>query len=198
MVAIRIKNRWHRARAEQTLSKSATEHARALAFIGWRLSLESARKLHRDGFEYLSDKERVGVICEFLAFIVHLCDRLAFARLDQSQREAFVNQLAWGFADHMQDNLLDLAGPGRYREPFIERLNDRLADYAQLSFVGEAPGYDLYRYFGRCVLEVMGETQTNRWVMDQAMEVEGPEVWEKMRDSFANLWSSTDDPMPPE
>ena len=33
-------------------------------------------------------------------------------------------------ADQMQDNLLDVAGPGDYRAPFVEMLNERLDDYA--------------------------------------------------------------------
>ena len=39
----------------------------ALAFIVWRLSLENAKELHREGFEYDSDRERVGMISEFCA-----------------------------------------------------------------------------------------------------------------------------------
>ncbi len=43
------------------------------------------------------------------------------------------------------------------------------------------------RYVGSCVLEIMGETQTNRWVMDQIISIEAPLIVDKMRASFDNL-----------
>jgi len=33
----------------------------------------------------------------------------------------------------------------------------------------------------------MGETQTNRWVMDQVMEIVGPELVEQLKKSVGNL-----------
>jgi hypothetical protein len=187
-MAIRLKNRWHRAYPDQVLRKTLQDHAGALGFIGWKVSLETARNLHGEGFEYDSDKERVGVITEFIAYTVHLCDRLAHARLGQAQRDIFVNALAKWFADYLQGNLADIAGPGDYRPPFVALLNRRVADYSELSFNDASPGYDLIRYLGKAVLDVMGETQTNRWVIDQVIEIDGPQVWEQIQKSFDNLF----------
>jgi len=39
------------------------------------------------------------------------------------------------------------------------------------------------------VLEVLGDDQTNRWVLDQIVAVEGPEVAEKIGKSVLNLLS---------
>ena len=50
------------------------------------------------------------------------------------------------------------------------------------------PGFDARRYFGRQVLDLMGETQTNRWVIDQIMQLDAPELYEKLRDAHANLF----------
>ena len=102
-------------------------------------------------------------------------------------RGALVNALGERIAGHMQENLEDIAGPGNYRPPFIALLNRRLADYSQTSFIDGEPGYDLLRYLGSRVLEVMGETPTNRWVIDQIMSIEAPLIAEKMGASFANL-----------
>lgn len=189
MVAIRIKNKWHRPDPARSTPKSPVEHAGALAFISWRLALETAKKLHKDGFAYDSDRMRVAVITEFLAFCVHLCDRLASARLQIAERGELVRALGLRLADHMQENLSEIAGPGNYLDPFVSLLNERLDDYAELSFEHGEPGYDLLRYFGRCVLDVMGETQTNRWVIDQITEIEAPELADKIRASFENLFS---------
>jgi len=44
------------------------------------------------------------------------------------------------------------------------------------------------RYLGNQVLRVMGEDQTNRWVMDQVMTIEPPDVTDKLRTSMQNLF----------
>ena len=96
-MAIRIKSSWHESDRNKPTEKTLEDNAGALAFIAWRLSLESAKKLHREGFEYRSDKERVGVISEFLAFQIQLADRLTFDRLGDEDREAFINALGSGW-----------------------------------------------------------------------------------------------------
>lgn len=186
-MAIRIKSKWHHSERNRPTSKTIGEHAGALAFIAWRLALEHAKELHREGFEYDSDRERIGVISEFCAFEIHVVDRLVFERLGDEERELLVNALGQRLADQMHDNLTDLAGPGEYRAPFIALLNERLESYSRLSFEDGVPGFDFLRYFGRSVLDVMGETQTNRWVIDQIMEISAPEVLEKLAPSVGRL-----------
>ena len=187
-MAIRIKSTWHQSDRNKPADKTLENNAQALAFIAWRLALEHAKQLHREGFDYLSDRERVGVISEFVAFQIQLADRLAFGQLDEADRSIFINALAQCLADHIQDNLVDIAGPGDYRRPFIRMLNERVTDYSSLSFQNGEPGYDFIRYFGNQVLRVMGEDQTNRWVMDQVMTIEAPDVIDKLRTSMQNLF----------
>lgn len=189
-MAIRIKSTWHQSGRNRPSSKTLEENAGAMAFITWRLSLEGAKKLHGEGFHYLSDRERVGVISEFVAFLVQVADRLSYERMHDEDRRHFINALGQRLADQMQDNLVDIAGPADYRGPFIGMLNERLADYSELSFEEDEPGYDFIRYFGDRVLKIMGEDQTNRWVIDQIMEVEAPEVFEKLKNSMENLLST--------
>lgn len=190
-MAIRIKSTWHDSGRNRATVKSLDDSAQALAFIMWRLALEEAKQLHREGFDYLSDKERVGVISEFLAFQVQVADRRAFELLEDAERSNFINALGQRVADHIQDNLADIAGPGNYRTPFIDMLNDRLGEYAELSFDDGEPGFDFLRFFGGRVLSVMGDSQTNRWVMDQIMTVAAPEVVEKLSASMDNLFKGT-------
>lgn len=189
-MAIRIKSTWHHSGRNKPSQKSLEDNASALAFIAWRLSLEGAKKLHGEGFNYLSDKERVGVISEFVAFLLHSADRLVYGELDDEDREHFINAFAQHLADQMQDNLADIAGPGNYRRPFITMLNERLAGYAGQTFRNGEPGYDFLRYFGSQVLGIMGEDQTNRWVIDQIMDVQGPETFQQLKKSLANLFAS--------
>lgn len=188
-MALRIKSRWPKRRLNTVTDEMLAENAVALAFIAWRMSLEYARNLHGEGFDYLSDHERIGVITEYVAFFVQCADRLVHERLNARQRSVFVNALGARLADQIDDNLNDIAGPGAYRQPFIALLNRRLADYATLTFTDE-PGYDNLRYFGKSILALMGESQTNRWVIDQIMDIDGPQAFEKLSDALKNLLES--------
>ena len=89
---------------------------------------------------------------------------------------------------------MDIAGPGNYRRPFIDMLNERIGEYAGLSFRDGEPGFDFLRFFGSRVLSVMGDSQTNRWVMDQVMTVAAPDVTEKLSASMDNLFETTRKP----
>ena len=186
-MAIRIKSRWPERKAGQETARRMDEHASALGFITWRVSLETAKTLHGEGFTYDSDRERVGVITEFLAFLTHCVDRLTHGRLDDNERDELVNCLGQHLADQIQGNLADIAGPGNYRLPFIQLLNDTLEDYAGLSFVNGEPGFDMLRYLGNRVLGIMGDDQTNRWVLDQVMSISGPEAFGKVQKALQDL-----------
>ncbi len=188
-VAIRIKNKWHRSQRNRPTPKSLKDSAGALAFIGWRIALDKAQNLNREGFRFDSDIERVGVISELVAFEIQVADRLAYEFLSDDDRALFINALGQRFADHMQDNLSELDGPRNYRDPFIALLNERLDDYAKLTFSNGEPGFDSLRYLGAKVLGVLGDDQTNRWVLDQVVAVEAPEIAEKIGASVFNLLS---------
>ncbi len=189
-MAIRIKDKWHQSQRNRPTSKSLQDSAGALAFIGWRIALDKAQNLNKEGFRYDSDVERVGVISEFVAFEVQVADRLAYDLLEDQQRAEFINELGLRFADHLQENLSDLGGPRNYRDAFITLLNERLSDYATLTFKDGEPGFDFLRYLGRRIMQVLGEDQTNRWVLDQVVAIEAPEVTEKIKKSVFNLLSA--------
>ena len=189
-MAIRIKSRWHHSERNEARAKTFADSAGALAFIVWRLCVEHAKEIHREGFDYASDHERIRVISEYCAFAVQLVDRLAYRRVDDDAREALVVALGRRLADLMQDNLLDIAGPGDYRAPFVEMLNDRLDDYARFELDAEEPGFEALRYFGDRVMRSMGVSQTNRWVMDHVMEISAPDLYEKVSRSVRDLLES--------
>jgi hypothetical protein len=189
-MAIRIKSKWHHSERNRVTGKALEDNARALAFIIWRLSLEHAKELHRQGYHYASDRERVGVLTEFCAFQLHVCDRLAHRFLDDTDRAALIVALGRRLADLMQDNMVDLAGPGAYRAAFVDALNERMQGYARSSFRDGEPGFDALRYFGDGVLRALGTSQTNRWVLDQVMAVSAPEVHEKLVPAFDNLFAT--------
>ena len=189
-MAIRIKSRWHHSERNEERRKTFADSAGALAFIIWRLAVEHAKTIHREGFDYASDRERIRVISEYCAFAVQLVDRLAHRRVDDEARAMLVVALGRRLADQMQDNLLDIAGPGDYRAPFVAMLNQRLDDYARFEFDEEEAGFEALRYLGDRVMRTMGVSQTNRWVMDHVMEISAPELFEKIAKSVDDLLAS--------
>ena len=191
-MAIRIKSKWHHSDRNEARRKTFADSAGALAFIVWRLSLEHAREIHREGFDYATDRERIRVIAEYCAFAVQLADRLVHQRIDDEARTLLVVTLGRRLADQMQDNLVDIAGPGDYRAPFVEMLNERLDDYARFDFEPGEPGFEALRYFGDRVMRSMGTSQTNRWVMDHVMEISAPELFEKIARSVESLLESAE------
>jgi len=193
LVVRRIKDRWHNStpddKQRQVLDeKSLDDQASALSFIIWRQALNGAINLHAEDFRYDSDHQRVGVINEFLAFQIQLVDRLGHDIIDDEQRGVLLTSLCHRIADHIQDNLTDIAGPGQYREPFIALLNKRFDAYAQFSYTDQMPSYDLLRYLGSNVLDIMGDDQTNRWVMDQTIDIDAPALVVQIKKSFTRLF----------
>ncbi len=184
----RIKSTWHQSERNETGDRSLEDIAGAMAFIAWRIALESARDLHRERYNYDSDQQRVAVIAEFLAFLVQVADRIVYDVLDEDERTGAINAPGQRLAEHIQDNLTDLFGPGDYRSPFIETLNERLQDYAAFSFEDDQPDYHFLRYLGDRILKIMGEDQTNRWVIDEVMEKAAPEAVKHMSRSIRNLF----------
>lgn len=185
----RIKSTWHQSDRNTPSDKDLEDRASALAFITWRIALESAKDLHRERYHYASDQQRAAVIAEFVAFLLHCSDRMLYEMVDQDERERMVNLLGHMLAGHMQDNLVDLFGPGDYRPSFITTLNERLAEYATLSFRAGEPGYDLLRYFGDRVLKILGSDQTNKWVIDQIMDQAGPDAFKHLKKNLPNVMS---------
>ena len=190
-MALRIKSRWtERAKLKPT-EQMHKENAQALAFIFWRIALEKAKNLHGEDFVYDSDEQRVKVIGEYLAMLVQVADRMAHGRMDEQDRREFVTFLAIRLGDHMQDNASDLFGPADYRKPFIAMLNLRAEGYAGCGFSPEeGASYGFLHYFGSNVQRVMGEAHhANKWVIDQAMEIDGPDAVEKATKAVEDLFS---------
>ena len=186
-MALRIKSRWHDSERNESVNKGLDEHAGALAFIAWRISLEKARTLHGENYDYDSDGQRIAVICEYLTFVVQSADRLAHPIMDENARSQFITTLAQRIGDHVQDNAADLFGPGDYKTGFINTLNERSREYADYEYTEEGPSYSFTRHLGHSIQKIMGLSQTNKWVIDQVMEIDGPWMTENIEDSMMDL-----------
>ncbi len=189
-MALRIKSKWFKKDKDSFSDSALKENGQALAFICWRLALDRAINLHGEDFVYDSDQQRVYVIGEYLAFFVQVADRHVYPRLNEHARTVFITAFAEKLAEHMQDNCQDLFGMADYKGPFIGLLNSRSASYAQYDYSDETgPSYGMLRSFGMNVQKVMGdEHHVNRWVIDQVMEIDGPETLEKLIKAIDDLF----------
>lgn len=193
MALRRIKDRWHnstpdKAERDVVAEKSGEDQASALAYILWRLALNGAINLHAEDFRYDDDQQRIGVISELLAFEIQHVDRLTYDFIDVELRQPLINNLCQKVAQQMQDNLVDIAGPGNYIPPFVALLNERFSDYAGFEYHQQRPGYPALRYLGHNVLQLMGEDQENRWVIDQIIDIDAPELVDQVTKSTHRLF----------
>lgn len=184
---MRTRSKWRKTKAGAGIEENAT----ALAYICWQIALDRAKNLHLEDYEYSNDEQRTGVIAEYLFFLVHLADRLVYETLDEHARARFIGTLAHHAARHYQRNLEDVFGRDRdYRSGFIEMLNERIAEYSDYSLDRTGPGYQMLRGLGRRVQDVMGDSQTNRWVIDQVMEIDGPQAVLDLRKALDDLFGT--------
>lgn len=185
-MALRIKSHWHDEDAERSLD----EIAGALAFIGWRVAKDRAINLHGQDYVYETDEQRFAVIVEYLIFQLQIIDRLAVTELELSDadRQRLVVTVAKHLAGHLHDNSVDIFGPGDYVGPFIRKLNQRSDEYSEFKYTKDGPSYPFMRHLGYEIQQVMGETQENRWVIDQVMDRDGIEIDREIRRSVSNLF----------
>jgi hypothetical protein len=179
---VRVKSKWNLRDRERSLSETGG----ALAFILWRIAQQGTLNLENEGFQTDTNAQRLDIITEFLAFLVHLVDRMTADRFTMEQRQEFIGSLARHLADTMQENRTDAQGKGEYRQPLIDRLNERAVDYAEFTFPDNEPGFAFRRYFGENVRMVMGE-RDNKWITDQVMDIEVPEAMKPLRKALRDL-----------
>lgn len=181
---MRVKSKWNLKERERSLAETGG----AAAFILWRIAQQGTLNLENEGFETETNAQRLDIIGEFLAFLVHVADRMTADRLGQEERQEFIASLARHLADTMQENRTDAQGKGDYRQALVKLLNERAADYAEFTFTDNTPGFACRRYFGEHVRAVMGE-RDNKWITDQVMDIEAPEalrpLFRALHDLFA-------------
>jgi hypothetical protein len=182
-VALRIKSHWWNEESDRSLPDIAT----ALAFNAWRISVDKAVNLHCERFVYRDDAQRLAVIQEYLVFLIQVADRLAHRRLDEEARRTLIVAFAGKAVEHVQDNGQDLLGPGDYGNPFVGLLNRRSEEYSGLAMAEDGPSYAFLRHLGFEIQCLMGESQENRWVIDQVMDKDGFEAYKTFARAFEDL-----------
>ena len=184
---MRIRDRW----PARDNSVSTEENAGALAYVCWQVALDGTKQLHAQKFDYRDDAQRVAVISEYLVFLIHICDRICATQLQPDEREIFVIKLTRVCAGHLHRNAEEILGPGDYTDAFIDTFNARSKDFSQCKYVNGRPGYSLLRAFGAQIQQLMGNSQTNRWVMDQVTEISAQNAVDQVQKSIRNILGSS-------
>lgn len=165
-----VKTRW-RKKGPRTLE----ERAGVIGANVWKIALEIFKHMEKEGFRFGSDRLTTDVIAELIAFQVQLVDRAVYGRLEEAERAALIGEVVRHLATTMENNQTDLFGPGEYRKPFIDLLNARFGEYAGFDYRDGEPTYPCLRFFAAKVSDAMASGD-NKWVLEQVMEIEAPEM----------------------
>jgi len=165
-----VKTRWRKKGP-----RSLAERAGVIGSNIWKIALEIFKHLEKEGFRFGSDRQVTTVLSEFIAFLVQLADRSMYGRLSEPDRAALIGALAGHLATTMENNQLDLLGPGEYRRPFIDLLNARFGEYAGFAYAAGEPGSPCLLLLANKVSDIM-EATDNKWVVEQMMDIEAPEM----------------------
>ena len=192
----RLKAKWNQKNRERTPEQIAS----AIGFNTWLLAAEACLNHENEGFETTSQSQRLDVISEYLAFSLHLVDRMTFGELEEEERVRFINALGVHLATLIQSNRIDATGPGEYRTAFVELLNVRMDEYSECSYDKNAgPGFNLKRILGNHVMSVMGE-KDQKWIPDYVIDVESPKIIKGINRVMNGMGDSLEDAnfeMPP-
>jgi len=172
---IRIKNKWN----DKTKERSPEETGSILSFNFWKIASANVMHLENEGFQTDTHFQRLDIIAEFTAFLVHVVDRvISDKEYSAEARQALITGLALNLAKTMHDNRRDVSDDKEtdFRAEYITLMNQRMAEYSNFTFEENSqPGFQVRRCVGEHVRDVMGE-KDNKWIPDQVMDIEIPEA----------------------
>lgn len=181
---LRLKTKWNK----QTREVSLDDTVSVLAFNAWKIGMQTLLEIENENFQTDTQMQRVAVMEEIMAFMIHMLDRIAYDIVDEADRQQLVSTYAVKLADHIQDNARDFSGPGDYRNPFIDKLNARMADYAETSWgkVAQEPGFSMSLAFGNFIADALGP-RDKKWVLDYIQRVLMPEMLDPYKKVLGRL-----------
>jgi len=180
---VRIRTKWSAKNRDRT----PEEIAGVVGFIAWRICTQAVLDLENNDFQTDTQVQRLAIIWEFAAFLIHVTDRMMFDRMDEEERAIFISAMAKAMAQTMQGNMEDFLGNGAYKPDLINTLNLRMNEFSRFSYSKESgPSFPMLRYFGECITAVVGERQ-KKWVTTQIIDIEAPDAIKTLKRGLANL-----------
>ncbi|MFA6311165.1 MAG: hypothetical protein WCV99_22745 [Sterolibacterium sp.] len=206
-MAIRIRSSFH----SRGKPRSAATLASVIAMLAWKLAIDSIKRMREAKFDIDIGRAYFDFVCEYLAFLAHVADRIAYRDLDAARRAEFTRALALRLAEVVEDNadmLISDTPPGSCRQHFLDLFNQAGADYAGFDYgdqgpapqlgggptpqLGGGPAFGFRRCFASRIREVVPE-KDQTWVYDQVMEIEVPEGVKALEKTLAGLFSTAVD-----
>jgi hypothetical protein len=187
---MRIKNQWFNS----AKAKTPQETAGAMAFITWRVGQNMLKQMRTADFDIDIGKHYFTFTREVLAFLMHVLDRMAHARMAADERTEFTTALVLRMADILQENEDIHLGErateiASYRDEFIALFNESGAEYADFTCDANGPEFAFVRYFGHRVEALMPE-KDRPWVVDQLMAIEVPEALQTLQRGMDGVLST--------
>jgi len=184
-MAVRLKTKWHRSKRSERNRKGSVKPktlADLSSVIGiniWKLAKEAFTHMEKEGYRFKEDQQSMDVLFEFMVYQLQIVDRLIYEKISEEERNTFINALANDLLNTININQIELFGPGEYIAPYVDRMNDRLANYADCEFNDMAPSYDFTRYLAQCIAGHM-KISDDKWVVEQVIDIEAPTIIEKI------------------
>lgn len=190
-MAIRIRSSFH----SRGKPRSPATLASVIAMLAWKLAMESIKRMRAANFDIDVGRSYFDFVCETMAFIAHLADRIAYRELDAETRLAFTRALALRLADVVEDNagMLIVDSPaGWCRQHFLELFNLCGADYAEFEYTEAGPAFGFRRCFASRIRDGVPD-KDKTWVYDQVMDIEIPEAVKALEKTLAGLFAPDGD-----
>jgi len=189
-MAIRLKSQWFKT----DKPKTPEQVAGVMAFIIWRVAHNALTQMRGARFDIDIGAVYFAFLSEWLVFLVHVADRMAFDRLGADERVAFTTALVRRVADHLgenQDRLMGVpaAGEDSHQGRFIDLYNELCAHYAEFGHAADGPDFAFMRYLGHRIERLM-PPKDHAWAVDQVMSVEAPQAVQMLQRSFADAMST--------
>lgn len=185
---VRVRTIWFKKDGERT----PNEIASAVATTTWRVADKAVDNLGRENYDIITPARGFKLIAEFVAFLAHYCDRMAYATLAPERRIAVLQAMSNRLGELMEENIISVAGPDanrNFKAEFIEFLNRRFEEYSEFEFPDEEKAsFPALRFLSLQIREEMGDNDKT-WIMDQIMDIEMPEMMGTVRKSFTGLLS---------
>jgi len=181
---VRVRTQW----SKEGRDVSAEEVVGVLAFNAWRIGMQSMLEIEDERFDVTTQMQRIKIISEVMYLLVHTLDRILYKAVNDEDREFLITTFARKLSDHVHDNTRDFAGSGDYRTPFLNTLNERLADYSKTKWDDEKdiPAFSMAREFGMNIVDELG-AKDREWALDYIQQVLTPEIM----DAFSKILIKT-------
>ncbi len=167
-----------------------TELAGVIALLAWKLAIDSIKRMREAEYDIDLGSAYFDFVCEFMVFLAHAADRLAYRDLTPEQRNEFTTALAQRMSAAIEDNrdmlLVDVI-PGKCQRHFLDLFNRRGAEYADHGYAEDGPSFGFRRCFAACLQEILPE-KDRLWAVDQVMEIESPEAIRALEKTAAGLF----------